>query len=605
MQKFFLFHKKTNLILCFSIITILFTLSTVSAKTAKTHTKPYTIMIYMNGSDLESDFGLATDDLAELIDSGLKSQNASITILTGGTNRWMNNAIPENECIIWEFSDGYINEIKPIGKVSMGNPATLQDFITFSMENYPAEKYGLIMWDHGGGSIAGFGHDEKFNDDSLTLQDMKKAFEDAGLRNQKLEFLGFDACLMATVEMAVLSAGYAKVLIASEDLEPGEGWDYTFLSVLNETPHMDGFELGTVIVDTFIDFFGPDSDEILTLSVVDLTKVNSVMKAMGALMEKAASKIYSGTIPSPCNSTLSDTSPRRNFLNLAERRAVTKTFGEGSPRDNYADMVDVGDMAVMLHDLFPKEAEAVLRALKNCVVYNRHNSDTDIWGLSTFYIFGGKSQGEDSLEIYTALGMDENYTRYLYKFFTNLSCRNSANEPSPIIHTELTLLNPISKNKYRMMGLLQTNEQNDLLWPKLNGHSVVMFPIATTANARKYAIPAKINNRDVDIIVSFSNASPKGVILGSRNIENVFQKGYDPILDWDKVTIYYPEWDVTSNEETWVRGETFTVSSWLCCETLVAQTNLQLTWEAAPIDYVLGQRFTDACGYVSIHTINN
>jgi len=590
----------------------------------------------MNGSDLESDFGLATDDLAELIDSGLRSENANITILTGGTKHWMNDAIPENECIIWEFSDGYINEIKSIGKVSMGNPATLRDFIKFSMDNYPAEKYGLIMWDHGGGSIAGFGHDEKFNDDSLTLLDMKKAFEEAELRNQKLEFLGFDACLMATVEMAVVSADYAKVLIASEDLEPGEGWDYTFLSVLNQTPHMDGFELGIVIVDSFIDFFGQNSDEILTLSVVDLSKVALVMEAMGVLMEKATSKIYPDVTQASANPSsnplLQDnikrarrlcehsqytaaaiSSPRRNFLNLAERRAVTKTFGEGSPRDNYADMVDIGDMAVMLHDLFPREVEAVLRALENCVVYNRHNSDVDLWGLSTFYVYGGKSQGQDSLKKYAALGMDENYTQYLHKFFNKLSSTNTTNELSPIIHTELALLKPISKNNYRMMGLLQTNEENDYFWPKLNGHSVVMFPIATTVNTRKYAIPAQINDRDVDIIVSFSAANPKGVILGSRNIENVFQKGYDPVFDWDKVTLYYPEWDVRDNSETWARGETFTVNSWLCGETFVAQTNLQLTWEAVPTcgavqtcesvqtGYMLGYRLTDACGYVTVH----
>jgi len=541
--------------------------------------KPYTIMIYMNGSDLESDFGLATDDLAEIIDSGLKSQNANIIILTGGTRRWMNDAIPETECIIWEFSDGWLNEIKSMGKVNMGNPATLRDFIKFSMKKYPAHKYGLIMWDHGGGSIAGFGHDEKFNDDSLSLLDMKQAFEEAGLRNQKLEFLGFDACLMATVEMAIIASDYAHVMIAAEDLEPGEGWDYTFLSVLNDTPEMDGFELGKIIVDTFVDFFGEDSDEILTLSVIDLAKVKPVMETMGTLMARASTEVQALSLMN------------RGFNKLAERRAITKTFGEGSPRDNYADMVDIGDMAIMLHDLFPQEAEAVLQALENCVVYNRHNSYIDLWGLSTFYIYGGKSQGVYSLGTYDALGMDNAYTEYLHIFFTGLQRRNQ----SPIIHKEVALLQHVSANVRRMVGLLQTDiPASNYLWPKINGHPVVLFPIVTTANARKYAIPARINNREVDIIVSFSCRHPQGRIVGSRNIESVFQKGHDPVLAGDKVAFYYPEWDMKDNTETWHRGETFVVQR---------QDGFYLSWEPAQPQNELGYRLTDACGSVVLHEV--
>jgi len=113
---------------------------------------------------------------------------------------------------------------------------------------------------------------------------------------------------------------------------------------------------------------------------------------------------------------------------------------------------------------------------------------------------------------------------------------------------------------------------------------VVLFPIATTANARKYAIPAKVNDREVDIIASFTTCTPQGRIIGSRNIgESVFQKGYDPILPGDKIAIYYIEYDFSNNIETWVTGNTFT-----------AQNNMQLTWGQAPAIHMLGLRFTDA-----------
>ncbi|MCL1788168.1 MAG: clostripain-related cysteine peptidase, partial [Defluviitaleaceae bacterium] len=443
--------------------------------------KPYTIMIYMNGSDLESDHGLATNDLAQMLESGIKSHNANIIILTGGTRQWMNDAIPENDCVVWQLGDGAIRKVRSMGKVNMGHPDTLRDFITYSMAQYPAQKYGLIMWDHGGGTIAGFGHDEKFDDDSLSLAEMRQAFEAAGLGRNKLEFLGYDACLMATVEMAVLAADYAHVLVASQDLEPGEGWDYRFLSVLNDTPHMDGFALGKVIVDSFIDFFGEDSDELLALSVTDLARVQPVMDAMGDLMAKASDKMIDRDFLRNWNFRQNQRFQQSLWLrSLAERRAVTKTFGEGSPRDNYADMVDVGDMALMLKDFFPQEAEAVLQALENCVVYSRHNSDIDLWGLSAFYVYGGKSMGRQSLQTYGALGMDSRYTAYLQNFLHGLKNRDHG----ATFREELALMQPVSKESYRMVGLLQTHVPGSYFWPVIHGRPAVMFPISATKSTR-------------------------------------------------------------------------------------------------------------------------
>ncbi|MCL2527242.1 MAG: clostripain-related cysteine peptidase [Defluviitaleaceae bacterium] len=537
-------------------------------------TKPYTIMIYMNGSDLESDFGAATTDIVEMLDSGLDSRNANVVLLTGGTNRWQNAVIPAGKCVIWEVADGWLYEVTSMGNVNMGKPSTLRDFITYSMKHYPADKYGLIMWDHGGGSIAGFGHDEKFDDASLSLQDMKLAFEEAGLGNNKLEFLGFDACLMATIEMAIIAADYAHVLIASEDLEPGDGWDYVFLSALNHTPHMDGFALGKVIVDTFMDFYGPKSDELLSLSVTDLAHVQPVMEAMGRLMARG-----SGSMMSP---------QRADFHELALRRGATKTFGEGSPRDNYSDMVDIGDMAVQLMDLFPRESLALRQALNRCVVYNRHNSDIDLYGLSTFYIYGGKSEGVHSLRTYTDLEMDNGYTEFLHHFFNGLINKQERGNVVTPVRSELVLWQPLGQNRYRMSGLLQTaTPAQDLLWPSINNQRVSLYPVATTARNRLYAIPAQVNGRDGDIMVVFNRHNPQGWIKGVRYFDgHVIQKGYDPIESGDKIAIYALEWDFDRDivEKNWHRGEVFTV-----------QDSINITWDTAPFGNRLGYRHTDVC----------
>jgi len=603
-------HIKKITILALALI-LLATTSIFSTAAKPSAPKPYTIMIYMNGSDLESDFGAATTDLVEILDSGLDSRNANVVILTGGANRWQNAVIPVGDCIVWEVSDGWLTQVANFGSVNMGNPHTLADFIRYGMDNYPSKKYGLIMWDHGGGTIAGFGHDELFNDDALTLRDMKLAFEEAGLRENKLEFLGFDACLMATIEMAYLAADYAHVMIASEDTEPGDGWDYVFLSALNDDPNMDGIALGKIIVDTFMDFYGPDSDEVLSLSVMDLARVQPVMTALGRLMAQASNSIATSLPQAYLDSQMHHgTHSSHNlhlypphipdFHELAFRRGLTKTFGEGSPRDNYCDMVDIGDMAVLLKEFFPREAEALIRALNRCVVYNRHNSDIDLYGLSAFYIYGGKSEGVHSLRIYSDLDMNPEYTQYLHHFFNGLLNRRQAKDTHPhlSVRSELVLWQPVNHSvtdttptRYRMAGLLQTEiPADDLLWPQINGQPVSLFPIATTSRNRLYAVPVQVNGRDGDIIIVFNRVTPQGHIKGIRyNDGQVIQKGHDPIEPGDKIAIYALEWDITKDShKTWHKGEAFTVND-----------RLRLTWHTAPKDNRLGYRHTDAYRDVS------
>jgi len=536
---------------------------------AGTQEKPWTLLIYMNGSDLESEWGAATDDLVEMLDSGLCARNANVVILTGGTVRWMNDALPAGECVVWELVDGHLYEVVSFGDVNMGDRETLRDFIALGLREFPARRTGLILWDHGGGSVAGFGDDERFADGSLTLADMAWAFEAAGLRQRPLALLGFDACLMATVEMAVVAAPFAQVLVASEDTEPGDGWDYGFLEVFNFAPCIDGALLGKVIVDTFMDFYGENSDEILTLSVVDLARVQGVMDAMGRLMAAAGDKLAY------------DCHAHRGFYRLAQRRAATKTFGEGSPRDNYADMVDIGDMAVQLADLFPREAAAVLRALADCVLYNRHNAEVALHGLSTFYIYGGRSEGAASLRTYKNLGMDADFTRYLHDFFDALMCDTRAETLREVaaLRNELALWKPMTEDVFHLAGLAQDvhSPSDALRWPHIYGHMVSFFPAGGNQKGPHYAVPVRVNGRDADLMVSTCTSTHSTRVMGIRQRDgHVKQKGYDPIRAGDIMAFYTLEWNVLTDATRWKQGRPFTVRG-----------PLQVEWAATPQGYVL------------------
>ncbi|MDR1540113.1 MAG: hypothetical protein LBU32_19355 [Clostridiales bacterium] len=508
----------------------------------------YTVMVYMNGSDLESENGAATADLAEMASACVDSRNVNLVLLTGGTNRWQNAVVPENTCALWELADGNLEKIKDIGLVNMGDPGTLSSFLNFCHQAFPAEKFGLIMWDHGGGSIAGYGQDEKFNNSNLTLLDMNYAFEKSIAAHRKLEFLGFDSCLMATVEMAVVAANYAKYMIASEDVEPGDGWDYSFLRKLSEDPLMEGDEAGKLIVDSFMSYYGRKSEESLTMSVVDLSRVGGVMNSLGDLMEKAGNKIQDDD----------------EFRTLAKKRRGTKTFGEGSPRDNECDMVDIGDMASKLSDMFPHEAQSVYANLKGCVIYNRHNSDYSLQGLSAYYIYGGRDIGSYTMGTYESLKMDKDYTNYQKSFLDMLrsrATRHGGGETVEEMQTAWRLL-PRQKGQYFLLGLRDSYMPNEGLWPQIEGRYVCLYRIATNSEGAIYAAPASLNGKDCDIVVAVTKDHPDGMVYGARQNDGlVIQKGEDMLVDGDRIAFYHLKRDFANALELgWVKGEEFTVS---------------------------------------------
>ena len=553
---------------------------TAAKKVQTRNKKPYTLMIYMNGSDLESENGAATSDLAEIIQSGVDTDNVNIVLLTGGAYRWHNNVVPENECMVWEITGGKLKGITGVGLLNMGDPGTLTGFINLGYSAFPAERYALIMWDHGGGSIAGYGQDEKFDDCNLTLLDMNYAFEKSDAINKKLELLGFDSCLMATAEMAVVASDYAKYMIASEDVEPGDGWDYSFLASFNKGGGMSGADLGRIIIDRFIHYYRYDPDEILTLSVTDLSRAGYVMSAMGALMSKCRDKLYVSS----------------SFQTLAKRRGTTKTFGEGSPRDNQCDMVDLGDMARKLSDIYPNEAELLLNELKEAVIYNRYNSNIKLSGLSAYYIYGGRDIGRLTLQTYDSLYMDSDYTDYLNGFFKILTAGNSitrshaAATASENTSSNLTAWRELPEKPgcYIMTGIWD-NSYPENLWPKINGEYVCMFPIVNDGRRKLYAVPVIMNGCECNIIALISPRHPNGKILGARQTEGlIVQKGFEEIKPEDKIQLSFKIFNFRDKTESWITGGE-----------IDAAYGLNLEWDELARETYVSTQITDACGYLS------
>lgn len=190
----------------------------------------HTVLIYMCGADLESENQLATGDIQEILKVSGQPDDVNIVIETGGASSWASTyGISSTYLERYHVENKSLVRDAQLTYASMGSSSTLQSFIEYGLNNYPAERTGLIFWNHGGG-MRGVCYDEKKNDDVLKNSEIRSAVSGAlsncGMSGQKLEWVGYDACLMAVQDIAITNAEYFNYMIASEESEAGYGWDY-------------------------------------------------------------------------------------------------------------------------------------------------------------------------------------------------------------------------------------------------------------------------------------------------------------------------------------------------------------------------------------------
>ena len=190
-------------------------------------TGTWTVFVYLCGSDLESNLFCASADIEEMLEAST-GENVRYIVQTGGASDWYYDEINPDSAQRWLIQDGEMTEIWSDDAVSMGDSQSLADFLKWGVAEYPAADMGLILWNHGSGSINGICFDETADDDSLLLKEMDAAlysvYDDM---TEPFSFIGFDACLMATAEAAAMLATHAEYMIASQESEPGYGWNYT------------------------------------------------------------------------------------------------------------------------------------------------------------------------------------------------------------------------------------------------------------------------------------------------------------------------------------------------------------------------------------------
>ena len=289
---------------------------TATLKVEENALDEWTILLYLCGSSLESgsDYGglqyggAATADIQEILSVSGQPDDVNFAIQTGGASQWKSTY-----SISSSYNQRYHVENRQLKKDSdkvynsykgMGQASTLQDFIEWGLEKFPAKKTGLILWNHGGG-LGGVCYDENDGDDNLknneVVSAVSGALTTAGL--DKLEFIGYDACLMQMMEIAEFNAPYFNYQIASQESEAGSGWDYnTWVDDLYANKSTE--TILKAIVDGFIEdnggvdyqgetyqgeYYAADQ----TLSFLDLSKISAFKTAWESLATQVRSKLTS------------------------------------------------------------------------------------------------------------------------------------------------------------------------------------------------------------------------------------------------------------------------------------------------------------------------
>ena len=551
----------------------------------------WTVLVYMCGSDLESEAGLATDNLIELTGSEL-GNNVNFVIQTGGASKWRNNIITAKKIERYVADPTGIAFVEDQPLASMGESSTLSDFITWGTKKYPADRTMLIFWDHGGGTLSGVCADELYVSrksgeiDTLTLPEMAKALKKA---NHHFDLIGFDTCLMATLETAQAVEPWADYLVASEESEPGGGWAYNVWPAwLAQYPGVETFELGRAICDSYYyKCVNTYTDDMATLSVTDLSKV----PALAAAFNNASDEIFAST------------NDMASLRVIAQGASRTENYGGNTASQGYTDMVDLGNLMQNTDKVLSPHAGKVVEALDDAVVYSINGRNrAHAHGLSVFYPLAWSNEVYSRYEeITTEITGNFSYLKYLAVKNGNyskvdwkkLGAEEAAQKVEPITNKDIKLkfkqsidsdyrlrltfskgLDSVASVRFSLgrydvddslylpLGI-DNNVNSDWKtgvftdnfsgkWIAIDGNFVNAQVVAETDDYTLYAIPINLNGERSNLIAAWMYDENRFNIMGAYDGVNEASgtagKTIRPLSEGDEVAFLFMATDIATGD---------------------------------------------------------
>ncbi len=389
----------------FSVLFLLTILAALLAPTAQAQGMTTTVLMYMCGTDLQS---ACVQDMYEMASVGLP-EAVTVVVQAGGAYEWDDSDLTGEAINRFTITYDTFNDLEVLPWQNMGDQQTLLDFISWAVDAYPSDRYILVLWDHGGGS-GGVCYDETANYDSLTIHEVNDAlfYYQQQHPDFRLDIVGFDACLMATYEMAVHMAGYADYMVASEELEPGIGWNYEgWLGDLAADPEMDSADIAVSIADNFMYACLDDNpNDYLSQSVINLEAIPTFRDLLETYASYLTDALEHGQMPT-----------------ISRSRQRMYSFGKFS--DASSDQVDFMAFLDATRQFAPNLASQLEASYRSCIHYSIGTDMFDYLTGMSVLLPGDTTL--DLLDNFTAYDCGEqypNFSQFVYGYATLLAGGN-------------------------------------------------------------------------------------------------------------------------------------------------------------------------------------
>ena len=332
------------------------------------------VMEYIIGSNLEDARGCASVNIAQMLEATKKGNGLDFVVQAGGCDRWFTEGIDDATVGRYLISGGKLETAQMLDDgMCLSEPQNLTDFIVWTRDNYPADRYMLVLWDHGGGFASGYGSDDLNDreDEEMTMSasEIIGAVREA---DTKFDVIGFDACLMQNVEFAYAFEPYADYYLASEESEPGTGWFYTAgFGKLAEDPTLDTAEFGKSMITSYdqsnraTNNGEPQHD--FTLSLVDLTLIKPVYEQLTDIYKMASHEM---------------TENRIVFSVMSAARSRAYEFGDDEQVDLVSFLMNLKNADYEEQVLTDEEIDRIAQTAKACVVYRNSDAAEGTNGIS-------------------------------------------------------------------------------------------------------------------------------------------------------------------------------------------------------------------------------
>lgn len=506
-------NKKTFFIIGGIVLAIILTISILFLVLFRDKNYSRTIMIYMVGSNLESESGLGTVDLNSINYNNMDNKNINVVLIAGGSERWDNNYIDENETSIYELTASGYKKVKTQDIQNMGDSKVFSNYLNYVYENYKTDKYDLIFWNHGG-AIYGSEFDD-LSGDNLTLEEMRVGLSNSNFnKNNKLETVIFRTCLNGTIEIADTFKDYSDYLVASEEITLGSSITGVLNFINDIEPNDTGTDVGIKFVNSYKEqisklknYYGSSEYIYSTYSVVDLSKIEKLVESL--------------------NSFVDDINVSENYNKIAKTRSNLYQYAYTQSSDPTYDTVDLYNLVNNLEDLSLDKANVVLNNLESAIVYNWATNNKSR-GMSIYFPYNGSNDIKKYfLNVYKSLNSFSSYNNFISNFYlvqTNQTRAYSFNSNKTNIKStnnksdfSLELTDEQLEGYARAEYLVFMDKGEGYYWPVYKGKEVTLD--GNTLNASINGTHLKVKNETGDFVIPlFETYNEDDYIKYSTNV---------------------------------------------------------------------------------------